>query len=346
MSTVESARAELEAALGLVRDSLAEAKTADAARAAAAQLLGKKGALARLEPRMKEVGKEERPALGKALNEARKAGEALLAERLAAIDREARRAALAGPPFDLTLPGRGLGIGSLHPVRIMEEEVLAALASLGFENADGPEVELEKYNFDLLGFPPDHPATDMQDSFFVQDGVVLRTHTSPVQIREMLSHPPPVRIACPGVVYRRDDDVTHSPMFHQIEGLLVDAGVSLADMKGVMTLFLRRVFGPDAPVRFRPSYFPFVEPGAEVDVGCTICGGKAVGCRVCKESGFLELGGCGMVHPVVFENVGYDPERWTGFAFGMGIDRIAMLRFGIPDIRMLYENDVRLLGQL
>jgi phenylalanyl-tRNA synthetase alpha chain len=329
-----------------VRAALEAASTADAARAAGAILLGKKGALAGLEPALREVDKADRPKLGQALNAARREGEALVAARLEAIDRAARAASLAGPPYDLSLPGRGPRIGSLHPVRLMEEEILAALASLGFEAADGPEVELERYNFELLGFPPDHPATDMQDSFFVREGVVLRTHTSPVQIREMLAHPPPVRISCPGVVYRRDDDVTHSPMFHQIEGLYVDLGVTLAHMKGVMTLFLRKIFGPDAPVRFRPSYFPFVEPGAEVDVGCTICGGKGVGCRVCKESGFLELGGCGMVHPVVFENVGYDPERWTGFAFGMGIDRIAMLRFGVPDIRTLYENDVRLLRQL
>jgi phenylalanyl-tRNA synthetase alpha chain len=229
-------------------------------------------------------------------------------------------------------------------------------AALGFDVVDGPEVDLHENNFDRLGFPPDHPATDMQDTFFMKQppggnprATLLRTHTSTVQIREMLRRKPPLAIVAPGAVYRRDDDATHSPMFMQIEGLLVDEGVSVAHLKGTLTHFLQRLFGQDVPVRFRPSYFPFVEPGGEVDVGCTICRRYETGasdCRVCKGSGFIEVLGCGMVHPVVFEHVGYDPERYSGFAFGMGLDRVAMMRYGIPEVSMLYTNDPRFLAQV
>ncbi|MBI2895151.1 MAG: phenylalanine--tRNA ligase subunit alpha [Deltaproteobacteria bacterium] len=332
----------------LVRDlesSLQGARSDDDVRARAARIVGKKGELTALEKRIREVPPEDRRELGRRINEAKARADRIVEARLAALRAEARRRELEGPALDVTLPGRPRRIGSLHPVRQCEEELLDALQALGFEVADGPEIETTAFNFWKLGFAPDHPATCMQDSFYLRDDVLLRTHTSPIQVREMLSHPPPVRIAAPGTVYRRDDDVTHSPMFHQIEGLLVDEDVTFADMKGILTLFVRRVFGPDTPVRLRPSYFPFTEPSGEIDIGCLICSGRKVGCRVCKGTGWLEVGGCGMVHPVVFENVGYDPERFSGFAFGMGVDRIAMLRFGIGDIRLLYENDVRFLRQ-
>jgi len=344
-SPVQSVGPELEALVAELRTALAAARTDDEVRALAAPYVGKKGKLGEIEKRIREIPPEGRREFGRIVNDAKQRTEKAVEERLLGLKAEARRRELEGPPLDVTLPGRARRHGSLHPVRQVEEEVIDALVSLGFEVADGPEVELYDYNFTRLGFTPDHPATCMQDSFYVAEGVLLRTHTSPIQVREMLSHPPPVRIAAPGTVYRRDDDITHSPMFHQIEGLLVDTDVSLADLKGILTLFIRRVFGPDAPVRFRPSYFPFVEPGGEMDVGCVICGGKSPSCRVCKGTGWLEILGCGMVHPVVFEHVGYDPEKVTGLAFGMGIDRIAMLRFGIGDIRLLYENDPRFLRQ-
>jgi phenylalanyl-tRNA synthetase alpha chain len=234
-------------------------------------------------------------------------------------------------------------------------DLLDIFASLGFDVADGPEVELYEYNFDKLGFPPDHPATDMQDSFFVRaegERTLLRTHTSGIQVREMLRRKPPLAVIAPGAVFRRDDDITHSPMFFQLEGLLVDRGVTFAHLKGVLTRFAERLFGPGVSIRVRPSYFPFVEPGGEVDVACPFCrpwegdAARTAACRVCKGTGWIEILGCGMVHPVVFESVGYDPEEFTGFAFGVGLDRLAMLRYGIPNIRLLYENDVRFLHQL
>jgi len=228
------------------------------------------------------------------------------------------------------------------------DDLLAIFRDLGFEVVPGPEVELEENNFTKLGFPPDHPATDMQDSFWVGQGVLLRTHTSTVQIREMLAHKPPLAVVSAGAVYRRDDDITHSPMFHQVEGFLVDEKVSFAELKGVLTAFAERLYGPKTPVRFRPSYFPFVEPGAEVDIGCVFCvkaDGTREGCRLCKHTGWIEILGCGMIHPIVFENTGIDPERYSGFAFGIGVERVAMLRYDIPDIRLMFENDPRFLAQ-
>jgi phenylalanyl-tRNA synthetase alpha chain len=226
--------------------------------------------------------------------------------------------------------------------RIMAE-VCDIFLHLGFEAVEGPEVELDWYNFEALNLPPDHPARDMQDTFYFNDQVLLRTHTSPMQIRTMERRQPPVRIIAPGKVYRRDSDITHSPMFHQVEGLLVDRGVTFADLKGVLTAFVHQMFGPEVGVRFRPSYFPFTEPSAEVDIECVMCGGR--GCRVCKATGWLEVLGSGMVHPAVFEAVGYDPETYTGFAFGLGIERIAMLKYGIDDIRLFFDNDLRFLRQ-
>ena len=225
----------------------------------------------------------------------------------------------------------------------MTEEIVAIFATLGFGVAEGPEVERDFYNFEALNIPRDHPARDMQDTFYVSDDVVLRTHTSPVQVRTMLNQPPPVRVVAPGTVYRRDSDITHSPMFHQIEGFLVDRQVTFGDLKGILTTFINEYFGSGTGVRFRPSFFPFTEPSAEVDIQCVICGGS--GCRVCKQSGWLEILGAGMVDPEVFRHVGYDPETVSGFAFGMGIERIAMLRYGIGDMRLLFENDLRFLRQ-
>jgi phenylalanyl-tRNA synthetase alpha chain len=328
-----------------------------ALRAANARFAGPQGVLTQLLKLMPRLPKDRRRELGQRANALKNELTAAFEASLEALHQAARQAELSGPHLDVTLPARGPQPGRLHPIARVADDLLDIFTSLGFDVAEGPEVELHEYNFDKLGFPPDHPATDMQDTFFVSTDApdtarhtLLRTHTSPIQVREMLVREPPLALVAPGAVYRRDDDATHSPMFFQIEGLLVDEGVSFADLKGVLTLFVQRLFGSDVPVRFRPSYFPFVEPGGEVDMGCTICrpwvNGPNPSCRVCKGTGWMEVLGCGMVHPVVFEAVGYDPERWTGFAFGLGVDRIAMLRYGIDNIRLLYDNDLRLLSQL
>ena len=327
-------------------------------RAANARYTGPNGALTRLLKLMPELPKEQRRELGQRANQLKLQIEQAFERRRRALADASRAAELSGPALDLSLPGCGTRIGHAHPLTRIKHELLDLFTALGFDVVDGPEVDLHENNFDRLGFPPDHPATDMQDTFFMQQpagtnprATLLRTHTSTVQVREMLRRKPPLAVVAPGAVFRRDDDATHSPMFMQIEGLLVDEGVSFAHLKGTLTHFLRRLFGQSVPVRFRPSYFPFVEPGGEVDVGCTICrsyepGRDSVECRVCKNSGFIEILGCGMVHPVVFEHVGYDPERYTGFAFGMGLDRVAMLRYGIPEVSMLYTNDPRFLTQI
>ena len=327
----------------------AEAHTEQALRDENAKILGKKGDLTAVLARLRSVSPDERKAIGAHVNALKSEVEKAFDARLAALASEKRAAELAAPPFDLTLPARSLApLGHRHPISIVREELVAIFASLGFAVHDGPEVELEENNFAKLGFPPDHPATDMQDSFWTKSGHLLRTHTSNVQVRAMMAHKPPMAFIGPGTVYRRDDDVTHSPMFHQIEGFLVDENVSFAELKGVLSEFAVRLYGPGTPSRFRPSYFPFVAPGAEMDVGCVFCvrpDGTHAGCNVCKRTGWLEVLGCGMIHPTVFEACGIDPERYTGFAFGMGIDRLAMLRFGIPDIRLLFENHPRFLAQ-
>jgi len=245
--------------------------------------------------------------------------------------------------IDVSLPGRPVPIGSLHPITQINQEICDIFLNMGFEIAEGPEVELDYYNFEALNFPKDHPARDMQDTFFVSDKIVLRTHTSPLQIRTMEKQTPPVRIIMPGKVYRCDSDLTHTPMFHQVEGLLVDENVSFGDLKGTLTAFVHQMFDEQTSLRFRPSFFPFTEPSAEVDILCVICRGK--GCRVCSQTGWLEILGSGMVHPALYENVGYDTTRYTGFAFGMGVERIAMLKYGIDDIRKFFENDLRFLEQ-
>ncbi len=299
---------------------------------------------------LKDVPGDQRGAFGAKINLTKQKLEGEIDARMRGIARAAREAELRGRPHDLTLPGRlsFTASGHAHPILQMRDELLGIFKDLGFVVATGPEVELEENNFTKLAFPPDHPATDMQDSFWIGPGVLLRTHTSNVQIREMTRRAPPMAIVSAGSVYRRDDDITHSPMFHQIEGFLVDEHVSFAELKGVLTAFAERLYGPGTPTRFRPSYFPFVEPGAELDVGCAFCrdeNGKSQGCRVCKFTGWLEVLGCGMIHPDVFKNCGIDPEKYTGFAFGMGIDRTSMLKFDIPSIKLLFENDPRFLDQ-
>ncbi len=305
--------------------------------------LGKKGELTSVMKGIGGLSPEERPLLGQVVNSIRD----LLEERIDSVLEETRNRTkadkLKGERLDVTLPGRRLPKGTKHPVTLVIEEVSEIFAGLGFQVAEGPEIEQDYYNFEALNFPKDHPARDMQDTFFVENNLLLRTHTSPVQIRTMLKHAPPIRVISPGTVYRCDSDATHSPMFHQIEGFMVDKGITFADLKGILTIFVTQYFGKGVGVRLRPSFFPFTEPSAEVDIACVICKGK--GCRVCKQSGWLEILGAGMVDPEVFRHVEYDPETVTGFAFGMGIERIAMLRYGISDMRLLFENDLRFLRQ-
>jgi phenylalanyl-tRNA synthetase alpha chain len=286
---------------------------------------------------------EERPVVGQLVNRIRDEIEARIEDGLTAARERAKMERLQSERIDVTLPGRRMGCGTKHPITQVIEEISDIFAGLGFSVAEGPEIEHDWYNFEALNFPPEHPARDMQDTFFVENGLLLRTHTSPVQIRSMLKQKPPLRIIAPGTVYRCDSDATHSPMFHQIEGLMVDKGISFGDLKGILTIFTNQLFGQKTGVRLRPSFFPFTEPSAEVDIACVICGGK--GCRVCKNSGWLESLGAGMVDPEVFRHVNYDSEAISGFAFGMGIERIAMLKYGISDMRLLFENDVRFLRQ-
>lgn len=335
------------------RSAFANAENEPALRQEYAKVLGKKGDLTAVLALMRNVPAGDRASVGAKVNAFRDDVESTFAARLRAIARAAREAELTARPFDLTLPGRTpSGRGHPHPILAVRDDLLAIFRDLGFVVAGGPEVELEANNFTKLAFPPDHPATDMQDSFWVQaEGgarVLLRTHTSNVQVREMSRRAPPMAVVSAGPVYRRDDDMTHSPMFHQIEGFLVDEKVSIAELKGVLTAFAERVYGAGTVVRFRPSYFPFVEPGMELDVGCVFCrqpDGSRPGCRTCKFTGWVEVLGCGMIHPDVFKHCGIDPEKYTGFAFGMGIDRVAMLRYGIPNIKLLFENDPRFLEQ-
>jgi phenylalanyl-tRNA synthetase alpha chain len=346
------------------RSAFAQATNEQELRQEYAKILGKKGELTAVLGLMGKLPGAERPVAGAKVNAFKTEVESSFEAALRRISRAAREAELRARPFDLTLPGRlDMRRGHAHPILQARDDLLAIFKDLGFAVAHGPEVELEANNFTRLAFPPDHPATDMQDSFWVatsaQPGgrpgapsddarVLLRTHTSNVQVREMTRNKPPMAIVSAGAVYRRDDDMTHSPMFHQIEGFLVDERVSVAELKGVLTAFAERLYGAGTVVRFRPSYFPFVEPGMELDVGCVFCrlpDGSHAGCRVCKHTGWLEVLGCGMIHPEVFRHCGIDPEKYTGFAFGMGIDRVAMLRYGIPNIKLLFENDPRFLEQ-
>jgi phenylalanyl-tRNA synthetase alpha chain len=353
--------AQLEALAKSARDDIGRAADEKALEELRVRFLGKKGELSAVLRGMGALSAEERPRVGEVANRVKAEVEGLLDAARGRRDAARLDAELAGPPIDVTLPGRRLvPRGHRHPITRAAEDIAEIFARLGYEVASGPEIELDWYNFEALNIPPDHPARDMQDTFYVDEStlrkgvepgtVLLRTHTSPVQIRAMKRlGTPPVRIICPGRVYRSDYDQTHSPMFHQVEGLCVDAGITFADLKGTLAAFARAYFGPGTRTRFRPSYFPFVEPGAEVDVSCSICGGtgKKDGkrCGTCKETGWLEVLGAGMVHPKVLENGGIDPERYTGFAFGMGVERMAMLRYGIDDLRLYFENDLRFLRQ-
>jgi phenylalanyl-tRNA synthetase alpha chain len=316
-----------------------------------AEILGKKGAVGQLLQGLRDLPAEERPKVGQLVNETKAKVEAALAEAQVRIDSQSAEAELTAGRFDVTLPGRRVVPGAPHPLRLIEEEAIRSFTALGFTVAQGPLVEHDWYNFEALNIPEDHPARDMQDTFFLAPRVVLRTHTSNVQIRTMVKRKPPVRIIAPGMVFRHDEvDPTHSPVFHQIEGLWVDDRVTFADLRGVLHRFAEHMFGPGARVRFRPSFFPFTEPSAEVDISCVACGGSGVtpggeSCRVCKGTGWLEVLGSGMVDPAVLEAVGYDAEQVQGFAFGLGIERVAMLRYGVDDMRLFYENDLRFLQQ-
>jgi phenylalanyl-tRNA synthetase alpha chain len=331
----------------LTRDldsALAAAGTSPAAvEAVRVRFLGKKGELTSLLKGLSAIPEAGRPAAGAAINAVKVRVEAALDEAKKAASARSAAAALAAERIDITLPARRPPRGSLHPVTQTRRELERIFRSMGFSVEVGPEVEDDFHNFEALNLPPGHPARDASDTFYLAGGLLLRTHTSPVQIRTMLKTKPPIRMICPGRVYRKDLDATHLPMFHQLEALVVDEGISLSDLKGTCAAVWQRFFGEDVAIRLRPGYFPFVEPGCEFDISCRVCGGA--GCRACKETGWLELGGAGMVHPAVFEAVGIDPARYTGFAFGLGIDRIAMMRFGIDDLRLMIDNDVRFLGQ-
>jgi phenylalanyl-tRNA synthetase alpha chain len=334
---------QLEGMLRDARAALVDVDSEAALQELRVRYLGRKGELTAI---MKEVGRlsaEERPLVGALANRIKTDLEQFIDERQTQFRASELAERLTRERLDVTLPGRSPFKGSKHPITLVTEEIVEIFSSLGFGVEEGPEVEKDFYNFEALNMPKDHPARDMQDTFYISDDVVLRTHTSPVQIRTMLRHAPPVRVVAPGTVYRRDSDITHSPMFHQIEGFLVDHHVTFADLKGVLTAFLNQFFGSGHKVRFRPSFFPFTEPSAEVDIECVICGGR--GCRVCKNSGWLEILGSGMIDPEVFKSVNYDPQVYSGFAFGMGLERIAMLRYGVSDLRLFFENDVRFLRQ-
>lgn len=307
--------------------------------------LGRKGEITAFLRGLSQYPPEERPRIGRVANEAREDVERALAEAAARIGREEEARRLVAETIDITLPGTPVATGHAHPLNLVIREIEDIFLSMGFELAEGPEIETDWYNFEALNVPKGHPARDMQDSFYMNAGILLRTHTSPMQIRFMQSRAPslPVRMITVGRVYRRDDDATHSPMFTQVEGLLVDRGVHLGHLKWTLEEFARRVYGESARIRLRPSYFPFTEPSVEADVSCTICGGS--GCRTCKGTGWLEILGAGMVHPRVIANGGYDPDEVSGFAFGMGPERIAMLKYGIDDLRLFFQNDLRFLEQ-
>lgn len=322
---------------------LAEAASEEQLLEIRTRYLGRKGLLTGLLRTISSVPPSDRPAFGKRLNEVKADLDGRIEVALQEKLTTGREQALLKEQIDVTLPGRAVMPGRLHPITRVRQEIYSIFSGLGFSIVEGPEVETDYYNFEALNIPKDHPARDMQDTFYVEGNVVLRTHTSPVQIRTMERMKPPVRILSPGRVYRPDSDVSHSPMFHQVEGLLVDRRVTLGDLKGVLTSFLTQFFGEDTVLRFRPSFFPFTEPSAEVDIRCVMCHGA--GCRVCGQSGWLEILGSGMVDPEVFKNVGYDPEEVTGFAFGLGVERLTMLKYGINDIRLFFENDWRFLEQ-
>lgn len=306
--------------------------------------LGKKGELTALLKQMGSLSPEERPAMGQLVNEAKQKLEALITEKKAEMKQKATEARLKAEAIDITMPAKEVETGGIHPLNHVVNDMIDIFQSMGFDVVDGPEAETDHYNFECLNVPADHPARDMQDTFYLGENLLLRTQTSAAQIRTMETRKPPIRVICPGRVYRADEvDATHSPVFHQLEGLVVDKGITMCDLKGVLEQFAREIYGKDTKVRFRPSFFPFTEPSVEVDVSCSECGGK--GCRVCKSAGWIEILGAGMVHPNVLRSCGIDPDVYTGFAFGIGIDRITTTRYKISDIRLLFENDKRFLEQ-
>lgn len=340
----------LEALQGEVLDRIQQSSSEAEIEQLRVEVLGRKGRLTLLLRGLKDLPAEERPRTGERLNQLRRSIEDRLDERLQAVKEKSQAESLSGDKVDITLPGNRWERGGWHPLTLVIDEIIDIFRGMGFEIARGPDIEDDYHNFEALNIPKEHPARDMQDTFFVANGCLLRTHTSPVQIRTMESRKPPLQVIVPGAVYRHDDDATHSPMFHQVEGFMVDEVISFADLKGVLTHFLRQVFQRDAGVRFRPSFFPFTEPSAEIDIQCVICGGSGTmksgqTCRVCKATGWLEILGAGMIDPAVFKFVGYDPEKFSGFAFGMGVERIAMLKYGIDDIRLFFQNDLRFLRQ-
>ena len=333
---LEKHRQDLDARIG-------SCTSLDALKQMRIEFLGKKGYVSRFMKDLRSAPPEEKPALGKHINDLKEHAEQLLTEKAQELEQKSPGALAAADGIDVSLPGKKEISGSIHPITQVLEEITSIFFSLGFQVEEGPEIETDYYNFEALNIPKDHPARDMQDTFYIEEEVVLRTHTSPVQIHVMEKQKPPLRIIAPGKVYRCDSDISHTPMFHQIEGLMVDENISFSHLKGVINIFLHQVFGKQTQVRFRPSFFPFTCPSAEVDIRCVMCSGK--GCRVCSNSGWLEILGAGMVDPAVFKFVDYDAEKWTGFAFGLGIERIAMLKYGINDIRLFFENDLRFLKQ-
>lgn len=306
------------------------------------RFLGKNGEYTGILRGLKDVNPEDRPSIGKLINEGRQELERFFAEKEKELKAREQEKKLKEESIDVTLPVKP-SIGSIHPLTLVKEEIVDIFSGLGFQVKEGPEIESDEYNFQLLNIPKDHPARDMQDTFYFNERLVLRTHTSPMQAHTMMTEKPPIRIVCPGKVYRSDDDATHSPIFNQVEGLVVDKGVSLSHLKGTLDMFAKALFGSETKTRFRPSYFPFTEPSVEVDVSCSMCHGK--GCKLCKGTGWIEVLGAGVVNPQVLENCNIDSKVYSGFAFGFGVDRIAMIKYGIPHIRALYENDVRLLKQ-
>ena len=335
----------IEAIKAAVRDQINKTEALQDVQDIRVKYLGKKGELTAVMKELGKLSKEERPAVGQLVNTARAKIEAALADRMEELKQHEMEQKIQSEKIDITLPGRKPVLGHMHPLHLTRRCMENAFLKMGFSIAEGPEIEDDYYNFQCLNFPDDHPARDMQDSMYITDKILLRTHTSPMQARTLQAHNPnePVKVIVPGKVYRWDYDATHSPVFHQMEGLIVDKGIRFSDLKGMLEDFLREIFGPETKVRFRASFFPFTEPSAEVDISCVMCGGK--GCRVCSHTGWLEILGCGMVHPNVLRLNGYDPDKVSGFAFGMGVERIAMLIYGIDDLRLFFQNDVRFLKQ-
>ena len=335
---------QLKAIMARVTEELKNIQDTGALEQLRVSVMGKKGELTQILRGMGSLPAEERPAMGQLVNQTRAALEQAMEERLQVLSEMEKQKRLEQEKIDVTLPGKTRSAGSLHPMNVVLSDLLDIFTGMGFEVVEGPEVEFDHYNFELLNLPKNHPARDAQDTFYIEDHIVLRTHTSPVQARIMTTRKPPIRIVCPGRVYRADEvDATHSPVFHQMEGLVIDENVSIGDLKGTLDTFARKLYGEGVTTRFRPSFFPFTEPSAEVDVTCAACKGK--GCRMCKGTGWIEVLGAGMVNPKVLEMCGIDPTKYSGFAFGMGIERLTILKYNVPDMRYLYENDLRFLSQ-